>query len=200
MFDLFHFIIQKACDEEVSKEGTSVLRGKSPGQRLSKSSLNSIIGEADEIQEYETSDDSPPEAATQMVLWPGEVFSNEVIRSEVNFLILPFFALSRRDASQRSKTEYHAIVKRGDATLDVHWGVYGHPRYGYPRPFDGQVHKTIEQVIGQLQRPIENPVPLGSLYRIAKLMGLRDSGRVYQDIKMALQRTVATVIESKGTF
>lgn len=136
----------------------------------------------------------------QMTLWSGEVFASEVIRSEVNLLVLPFFSLSRRDATQRSKTEYHTTVKRGDATLDVYWGVHGHPRYGYPRPFDGQVHKAIEQIISQLQPPIENPVALGSLYHIARLMCLRDSGRVYQDIKAAIQRTVATVVESKGSF
>ena len=37
----------------------------------------------------------------------------EFIRSEVNFLVLPFFALSRRDAHQRLQTEYRATVKRG---------------------------------------------------------------------------------------
>jgi hypothetical protein len=137
---------------------------------------------------------------TQMTLWPGKVFASEVIRSEVNFLVLPFFSLSRRDAIQRSKTEYHTMVKREDATLDVYWGVHGHPRYGYPRPFDSQVHKAIEQIISQLQPPIENPVALGSLYHIARIMGLRDSGRVYHDIKAAIQRTVATVVESKGSF
>jgi hypothetical protein len=139
-------------------------------------------------------------AGTQKTLWPSEVFASEVIRSEVNFLVLPFFSLSRRDATQRSKTEYHTTVKRGDETLDVYWGVHGHPRYGYPRPFDSQVHKAIEQIISQLHPPIENPVALGSLYHIARLMGLRDSGRVYHDIKAAIQRTVATVVESKGTF
>jgi hypothetical protein len=150
--------------------------------------------------EEDNGEGAPPIVGTQMALWSGEVFTNEVIRSEVNFLVLPFFSLSRRDATQRPKTEYHTTVKRGEATLDVYWGVYGHPRYGYPRPFDSQVHKAIEQILNQLQPPIENPVALGSLYRIARLMGLRDSGRVYHDIKAAIQRTVATVIESKGTF
>jgi hypothetical protein len=152
------------------------------------------------IQESQDQEAGNPIIGTQMAPWSGEVFAAEVIRSEVNFLVLPFFSLSRRDATQRSKTEYHTTVKRGDATLDVYWGVHGHPRYGYPRPFDSQVHKAVEQIISQLQPPIENPVPLGSLYHIARLMGLRDSGRVYQDIKTAIQRTVTTVVESKGTF
>ena len=36
-----------------------------------------------------------------------------------------------------------------------------------------------------MRPPLENPIPLGSLYNIAKLMGLRDSGRTYRDIKQA---------------
>ena len=37
-----------------------------------------------------------------------------------------------------------------------------------------------------MRPPLENPIPLGSLYNIAKLMGLRDSGRTYRDIKQAI--------------
>ena len=37
-----------------------------------------------------------------------------------------------------------------------------------------------------MRPPSENPIPLGSLYNIAKLMGLRDSGRTYRDIKQAI--------------
>ena len=36
-----------------------------------------------------------------------------------------------------------------------------------------------------MRPPLENPIPLGSLYNIAKLMDLRDSGRTYRDIKQA---------------
>jgi Replication initiator protein A len=80
------------------------------------------------------------------------------------------------------------------------WIVSANPRYGYPRPFDRQVHKAIEQIISGLKLLVENPIPLGSLYRIAQLLGLRDSGQVYRDIKAAIQRIVTTSVESKGTF
>ena len=196
MFNLFRLIIQEASDE-ACEEGISVPEEERVLDDMSSDPLASMDEKDKEVDNGEA---GQPMLGTQMAIWSGEVFANEVIRSEVNFLVLPFFSLSRRDATQRSKTEYHTTVKRGDATLDVYWGVHGHPRYGYPRPFDSQVHKAIEQIISQLQPPIENPVPLGSLYHIARLMGLRDSGRVYQDIKAAIQRTVATVVESKGSF
>jgi hypothetical protein len=123
---------------------------------------------------------------------------SETINSEVNFLTLPFFTVSRHD--KRLRTEYRAIETRGDKRLDVYWKVSANSEYGYPRPFDRQVHKAIEYIISNLPRPIQNPVPIGSLYRIAKLLGLRDSGQVYRDIKAALQRINATTIETNGTF
>jgi replication initiator protein A len=123
-----------------------------------------------------------------------------IIRSEVNFLTLPFFALSRTDAQKRTTTEYQTTVHRGDERLDVSWIVSANPRYGYPRPFDRQVHKAIEQIISNSQRPIKNPVPLGSIYNIAQILNLKDSGRFYNNIKAAIQRIVTTSIESKGTF
>jgi hypothetical protein len=134
------------------------------------------------------------------VKYPTDLLPQGTIRSEVNFLTLPFFALSRKDAQKRMTTEYHTTVNRGDQKLDVSWIVSANPRYGYPRPFDRQVHKAIEQIISELRLPVENPIPLGSLYRIAQLLGLRDSGQVYRDIKAAIQRIVTTSVESKGTF
>jgi plasmid replication initiation protein len=131
---------------------------------------------------------------------PTDLLPQGTIRSEVNFLALPFFALSRKDAQKRMTTEYHTTVNRGDQKLDVSWIVSANPRYGYPRPFDRQVHKAIEQIISELRLPVENPIPLGSLYHIAQLLGLRDSGQVYRDIKAAIQRIVTTSVESKGTF
>ncbi len=118
------------------------------------------------------------------------------IRSEVNFLNYPFFALSRKDAQKRMTTEY--TDERGDRKFS--WKVSANPEYGYPGPFDQQVHKAIEYIISQMKPPLQNPVPIGSLYRIAKLLGLRDSGRVYQMIQDSLTRIVTTSVESKGTF
>jgi hypothetical protein len=129
-----------------------------------------------------------------------------IIRSEVNFLAYPFFALSRKDAARRSKIEYHTTIERGDEKLDVSWKVSANPEYGYPGPFDRKVHRAIEQIISNLKRPIKNPIPLGSLRNLAKLMevGLSRrgtlSGRTYKEIEDSLTRIVATTAHSKRTF
>ena len=67
-------------------------------------------------------------------------------------------------------------------------------------PFDREVHKAIEHMVSEMRPPLENPIRLGSLYNIAKLMGVKFSGRASQDIKKAIQRIIMTGIESKGTF
>lgn len=130
-----------------------------------------------------------------------DLLPQESVRSEVNFLSYPFFALSRKDAQTRTATEY--IDERGDKKFS--WVVSANPRYGYPRPFDQQVFKAIEYIISEMKRrnpqqPIKNPIRIGSLYRIAKLMNVADKGRVYKDIKEAILRMKAATIHSKGTF
>ena len=123
----------------------------------------------------------------------SDVLPPDIIRSEVNFLALPFFALSRRDTHGRMKTEYHATVQRGGDRVEVSWKVLAHQEYGYPGPFDREVHKAVEHLVSEMRPPLENPILLGSLYNIAKLMGLQFSGRASQDIKKAIQRIKVTV-------
>jgi Replication initiator protein A len=122
------------------------------------------------------------------------------IRSEVNFLNYPFFSLSRKDAQKRTKAEYHTTVNRGDERVEVSWIVSSNSRYGYPGPFDQQVFKAIEYIVSQMRPPIQNPVPIGSLYDIAKLLGLSWSGRTSKEIQASLTRIVTTSIDSKSTF
>ncbi len=125
----------------------------------------------------------------------------ETIRSEVNLLVLPFFALWDKDIKRRTETTYNTIVTRGQERLEIAWTVSSNPRYGYPGPFDKEVHKAIEQIISELPIPVENPIHLGSIYSLYKRMGINKvGGAQYRRIKSALWRIMAATIESKGTF
>jgi hypothetical protein len=148
-----------------------------------------------------------PSPSKQVVLLEADresadLLPQESIRSEVNFLLYPFFALSRKDAQKRMTTEY--TDERGDKKFS--WIVSANPRYGYPRPFDQQVFKAIEHIISQMKPPIQNPIRIGSLLNLAKLMGLRLSkngklsGKTYKEIQDSLTRIFETTIQSKGTF
>ena len=125
----------------------------------------------------------------------------DVIRSEVNFLIFPFFALWDKDVKKRTETEVKMVVKRGDEKLEILWNVSANPKFGYPASFDKRVHQAIEQIIAEFPRPILNPIPLGSLYNIFKRMGVKKvGGSQYKRIKDALSRIRATTVVSKAAF
>ena len=125
----------------------------------------------------------------------------ETIKSEVNLLTLPFFALYRRDCERRTKTEYKAAMRKDNEKIEISWVVSSNSEYGYPGPFDREVHKAIEQIINELPLPIQNPIPLGSLYNLCKRMGIdKYGGSQYRKIKKSLKRITVTSIESKGAF
>jgi len=130
-----------------------------------------------------------------------EVRLPEIIRSEVNLLILPFFALSRKGLDKKTETVYRDTLRQGDKRLRISWQVLAHSKLGYPGPFDKQVHKAVEQIISEMKPPIRNPIPLGSFYQICKRMGIeKHGGSQYRKIKEALERIVATTVKSEGAF
>ena len=187
-----HYLLDKHSEEEPAQEKET---GESSQER---SATPAIAVPLEEPIAAEAAEDQTPTPDTQLELLPG--FSMAISRAEVNLLALPFFALWDKDVRKRTETEYNAVITRGEQRLEVSWNVSCNPRYGYPGPFDRKVHRAIEQIISELQPPLENPVPIGSLYRIAKLISLGDSGKTYREIKAALLRIIMTGVESKGTF
>ncbi|RLC73272.1 MAG: hypothetical protein DRI52_02105 [Chloroflexi bacterium] len=130
----------------------------------------------------------------------GKTLTLDLIRSEVNMLVLPYFALWDKDVRRRSETEFKMIIRRGDRKLEISWLVAANPKFGYPGPFDRLVFRTVEQIISKLPFPIENPIPLGSLYSLCKRMGITPGGNNYKRIREALMRLMMTGVISKGTF
>jgi len=120
--------------------------------------------------------------------------------SEVNFLLLPFFSLSRQDAAEKEKMEYKKEVNRGEGKEVISWEVSASSKYGYPGPFDKKVYKAVEEIITRKGFPIENPIEF-SLYEIIKLIG-RDNigGRDYRQVRWSLEKLTATTIKSEGSF
>ncbi len=124
----------------------------------------------------------------------------DVIRSEVNLLSYPFFALSRAEIRKKTKTEYRAIIRRAGKEIEVLWQVSSNAEYGYPGPFDQRVHKAIEEILNEMPLSIRNPIGF-SMYDLCRRMGMgRMGGTDYKKIKEALERIVATTVKSSGTF
>jgi hypothetical protein len=123
----------------------------------------------------------------------------EIIKSEVNLLTLPFFALNNREVCERMETEFRAQVEREGKQVEIIWNVSANPKYGYPGPFDKRLHKAIEQIISEMSPPIQNPIPF-SLYDLCRRVGTGVGGRQYQGMKEIMERIVATTIKSQGAF
>jgi len=129
-----------------------------------------------------------------------KITTPEVIKSEVNLLVYPYFALWDKDAHSRRRIEYQRTVRRGDEKVEIFWKVSSNSDYGFPGPFDRKVFKAIEQIISELKPPIQNPIRIGSLYKLCERMGVSKGGRIYELIKDALIRLKTTTIHTKGTF
>lgn len=123
------------------------------------------------------------------------------IKSEVNFLVFPFFSLTRKELRKKIETEYRDVVERNGKKMEIFWQVTANAKYGFPGPLDKKVHRAIEQLINERGWPVTNPITF-SIYQLAKMIGIKNpkSGRVYQLIKQALERIVFTGVKSGGTF
>lgn len=155
-----------------------------------------IIKIKEEKEEYNS---SPSEEENGPIIYESsDILPPEKIRSEVNFLIYPIFRLERR--REDGIIEVKMIVERDNQKLELFWGVYPHPYFGIPGPFDKKVFDAIQEIIEELPRPIENPIPIGSFYSLCKRMGIEACGKSYAMIEDSLKRLTGIMIDSKETF
>lgn len=127
-----------------------------------------------------------------------------VIRSEVNFLQFPFFALSWRGLKEKKETIYKYTEERDGEKAELEWRVMASATYGHPTPFDRTVARAfdahIDEVLKQYGYPLENPVKF-SVYRIGQLLGHKKvAGSTHKKIKEAMERIVSATVKSKGSF
>lgn len=128
-----------------------------------------------------------------------ELLIPKVLRAEFNFLKYPFFDLNKKN--KRDILEIREIVKSNDGKAYIFGEVSRSVKYGFPGAFDKKLHRAIEQIINRLPRPVQNPIRLGSLRQICRLIRIdENSGKNINQIKDSLIRIVATTIRAKGTF
>ena len=128
-----------------------------------------------------------------------------VVRSEINFLRFPFFALQCRGLKGKKEIVYRIAEERHGQKLELEWRVMASATYGIPTPFDRRVARAVDAVIDerfvQNGYQLVNPIQF-SIYHLSKEMGFdsREGGRNYKDIKNSIERIVATTVKSKGSF
>lgn len=139
--------------------------------------------------------DSPMDDGT-----PGALAPLPLVRSEVNFLVYPFFCLDKRWHKNRLKIEYHRRIDRGEGREDISWRVLAHQEYGLPGLFDWALHQAIETIINERGFPVQNPIPF-SMRELCRRMGSSYAGsKTLAEIRAAFLRITSTVVESKRTF
>ena len=120
------------------------------------------------------------------------------LRTEFNFLKFPFFDLARD--SKRPKIKIEEQVETKEGTFHILWLVTRDIEGQFPGDFEKHLHRAIEQVINAMPKPITNPLRLGSLRYIARLMGINESGKNLAAIQRAFENIVSATIKANGTF
>lgn len=123
----------------------------------------------------------------------------KTLRAEFNFLKFPFFDLAKN--SQREKIEIEEEVRTSEGWGRVYWKVARSVDRNFPGDFEKRIHRAVEQILNATPKPIVNPVRLGSLRYIAKLMGINpNSGKNVKDIQNGLKSIKGVTIEAEGSF
>ncbi|MDD4362811.1 MAG: hypothetical protein PHD33_01185 [Atribacterota bacterium] len=127
----------------------------------------------------------------------------KTINSEVNLLLFPFFALTKKSNKKMTKVEYKDITERNNKKIEILWQVSSNSEYGYPGLFDREVHKAIEQIVSETLKEkgeVKNPISF-SIYDLCKRMGVsfKDGGN-FRKVKKSLEKIRATTIKSEGAL
>lgn len=125
----------------------------------------------------------------------------ELIRSEVNLVKYPFYTLDH-DRFKRIKYEYLEI-KKGEKTIRGSWEIAPEIEMGLPTVFDMKVFRIIEMHIYKNfmeNGKIINPLNIGSIYRICKILGIEHYRSNRKLIKEAIERLALLSFITKYTF
>lgn len=152
-----------------------------------------------------TSDAAQPKDIVKTEKAETGILIPEIIKSEINLLFLPFFALSRKGLKKKTETKYEDVIFKKDTEQRIHisWQVTANTKLHYPGPFDREVHKVVEQIITEIleeKQNVANPIQLGSFYGLCKRMGIGTSGKNKKTIRESLRRITVTAITSEGSF
>ena len=117
---------------------------------------------------------------------------------ERNFFMLPLFFLSSKMVGSQEIIEKRFKTKGGEGL----WRVSPNVELGMGGPFDDAVLVALNKYISALPKPITNPVDIGSLRGIMRMMGYsKETGsKITNMIKTSIKRMTALLITSKLTF
>jgi hypothetical protein len=134
-----------------------------------------------------------------VVIFDNTETSTFLTKSEVNFLLLPYFRLDK-DSDSNHRIEFTEMQQQGDKTVEVFWTVNPHPDFGLPRDFERRLHRAVEHYLSFMPRPISNPVPLPNIRELSRIMGVTCSGRFAEKVRHGFNAMMMTRIMSKRSY
>jgi hypothetical protein len=123
--------------------------------------------------------------------------SSDITYHEMNILKMPLFHLDTKSTGKHGIITVRIKTKNGVGI----WQVSSNIKYGLGGPFDDAVLMTLGKIISNMPKPVENPIDIGSLKNIARIMGYTDpGGRGISKIKTSIKRFTSLLIESEFSF
>ena len=130
---------------------------------------------------------------------PTELEVPKTLRTEYNFMKFPFFDLARN--SKREEIKIEETVRTDEGEMQMLWWVTRDIKSQFPGDFEKRLHRAVEQIINVTPKPVRNPLRIGSLRFVAKLMGINaESGKNRADIQKGFDNLVTASIKTQGTF
>lgn len=128
--------------------------------------------------------------------------SNEqdsLVRVEVNFEEFPFF--QPRKVMRQGSYAYERTIKGENGTrLDQKWTVISSSETALPGSFDMDVFIGVLEVLERRGGMPTSGTMEFSLYELAEVLGVKLSGRTYEDLKESLERIAMTSVRSENAF
>lgn len=117
---------------------------------------------------------------------------------EFNLLKFPIFVLDRHIAGKPGIININIQTKDGGIGK---WQVSSNVEYGLGGPFDDAVFMALNKILSNIPKPIQNPIDIGSLRGIARMIGIEKPGKaVFTAIRRSLHRLNSLLIKSELTY
>ncbi|RMD59481.1 MAG: hypothetical protein D6828_01410, partial [Nitrospirae bacterium] len=116
---------------------------------------------------------------------------------EANLFRMPLFVFDKHMVGKNISLKY-LWEKDGKKCL---WQVSPNVEYGLGGAFDDAVLMAIWKIISDMKKPVENPINIGSLRNIARIMGYKKpSGKEFLKIKTSLYRLASLTLITAYSF
>jgi len=130
---------------------------------------------------------------------PEDSLNGQISKDEMNLAEYPITLLSRRAPKGIKTIQYIDWVTIDGQKKPLKWIVTGSDKFGLPVGGDQDIYVGIMEVWREYGFK-DRVIPIGSIYKMLKRMGLPDDKRNYDRFRSAIDRLTTTSIISENAF